>query len=200
MNFFKSLTRSSQAEQSETETTSDSSPFQYLAERREEEPQDDAIHESPRKRHERRFQERVATAKELETWIRPLLYDLQTAAYPNDRIHGFIHWINQDDDCPWILVSKELQYGSRHYGPRAELIRWETHPQPEIRWSIGRYPDHPYAKGQTWAYKSKVSIKLVFEDDRPHRLRVQLSSGRGEVRECKVELLDLTKTLVQLHP
>jgi hypothetical protein len=129
-----------------------------------------------------------------------LFNDLQAAAYPNDKVYGFIHWINQDDDCPWILLSRNLEYGPRHQGTRADLIQWETHPQPRILWRIGRYPDHPYAKGHAWAFQPKVSVELIFQDQQPCRLLIWLGSGTADTHECKPRLLDLTKTLVKLHP
>lgn len=200
MNFFHNLTRSSQDQPSDADTAEATSPFEYLAERQQEAsppaPEDD----SPRLRHERRFQKRVAKAKELESWIRPLLKDLQAAAYEGDKVYGFIHWINQDDDCPWILLSPNLEYGPRHHGARADLIHWETHPQPRIHWSIGDYSDHPYAQEQLWAFRREVDVELLFEAGQPHRLQVRVGDRDGEVKECKPRLLDLTKTLVQLHP
>ena len=200
MNFFHNLTRSTQDHGANTDTAGSSSPFDYLADRSEQPSTSDQDEGSPKLQHEQLFQERVAAAMELESWIRPLLSDLQAAAYDQDKVFGFIHWINQDDDCPWILLTPNLQYGPRHQGARADLIHWETHPQPAIHWRIGSYPDHPYAREQTWAFRQQVDIEVLFRDNQPHLLKVQVGDHRIECKECKPRLLDLTKALVQLHP
>lgn len=199
MNFFHNLTRSFQDQDSDTETEA-TSPFDYLADRQKEGLAAGREGDSAQIRHEQEFQARVANAKEVEAWLRPLLQDLQEAAYPEDKVFGFIHWINQDDDCPWILLTPSLDYGPRHQGARADLIHWETHPQPRIHWSVGSYPDHPYVKEQAWAYQEKVDVELMYEDGRPERLRIRVGGHNGKTKKCKARLLDLTKALVQLHP
>jgi hypothetical protein len=184
----------------ESETPDEDSPFAYLAERSEHDGAIPSQSNSAELRYEREFQGRVATAAELNSWLMPLLEDLRDAAYPNHEVHGFIHWINHTSDCPWLILSENLEYTARHQDTRADLIYWDTHPQPRIRWTIGSHSDHPYARSQAWAYNCQVEIELHFTDGEPDRFRVRRFGPEPMAKECKVSLIDITKRLVQLHP
>lgn len=200
MNFFGQLGELVPRRKQADPSAKDESPFAYLAERNEADQSGPSGPELAKTRYEHEFQSRVAAAAEIGQWLQPLLQDLLVAAYPQDELHDFIHWINRDSDCPWIILSDSLEYGSRHQDVRSELIYWDRHPQPHIRWTIGSYSDHPYARAQSWGYDCKIEVALQFADGEPQSFVVRRPSAASSPQHAKVSHIDLTKVLVRMHP
>lgn len=200
MNFFGQLGELIPGRKSASTGETDESPFAYLAERGDNEGSSQSSSQLAMARYEGEFQTRMAAAAETDRWLQPLLGDLRGAAYPQEKLHDFIHWVNQDSECPWIILSDSLEYGRRHQDVRSELIYWDRHPQPHIRWTIGSYSDHPYARSQSWGYDCKVEVTLKYTNGKPERLQVRRPGTTPEAHYCKVSLDDITKLLVRLHP
>lgn len=155
---------------------------------------------SARDDYELAFQARTAAAMRAEQWIRPLLSDLRRAVYPDQRYFGFIYWINQDDSCPWIVLSQQLEYSPRdHTGPEINgPDHWDSRGHSPLHWALGRFTSSN-TNSRERTFQAQLDVELAFEGNQASHLIVSLPQDGVSVR-CDLRLVDLTKTLARLHP
>ncbi|MFP3854388.1 MAG: hypothetical protein ACLFWD_08870 [Anaerolineales bacterium] len=139
------------------------------------------------------FQARTATGARLNSWISPLLNHTIEKYHPESQLFGFIHWINQNPHCPWIILSGSLEYGRKAHSPSQEAVLETAIP---IRWSIGRY--RAGKGGPDAGYLQQLNIAVVFDPGQVP-IALQCSQSPTSVTRCSPSPHALSRTLETLY-
>ncbi len=190
----------SETEEGSSVGAAEEDPFAYLRERRQQQEAAASGQKSLQERLEERFVTRSNAAFEVLEFVAEVLEQLRTAAYPEDEVWDFVHWLNADDRCPWQLFPDTNEYGLRLDEFRLQHFDWNHYELPEIRWLIGRYPSGQYGHLAWWAFKRKIEVRLQFGDEDEPLQFVCVREGAERPLTARLDLEDLSRALIQLHP
>ena len=197
---FKQRVKARQDGNGNTQSEQERSAFEYLEQRRQEEERLEAQEATEKDLAEARFLSRVTIAMQYDDMVVHTLDDLRNAAYPEEEIWGFRHWINADSQCPWEIHPDTNEYGIKLDEMRLQFIQWKDYQPPDMRWTIGHYPRGQYGESAWWAFTRKVEILLVVEEGGEPSGFLCTREGPYKPTESNLTKEGLTKALVRLHP